>query len=145
MKTKLVTLFTLTLFLLVILLPNIVYAATSNYSFSMSGHGRVVNGKSNGVFYTISNGRRVTINGSTWITSSLQGALNPPQSIRYTLYRSISILPDKEYGTVNGGISRSFSGTLSSAVDTTSNSYYLFIWRTVEDGHAVSGTGSLSH
>jgi hypothetical protein len=144
MKTKFITLFTVIILIGVIILPNIVLSATSNYYFEMSGFGRAVNGKANGVFYTIPENRTVIIKGSARIISSLPGVFDPPEHIYYTLYREITILPDKSFGTVNGGINRSFSGTFG-PVDKTSDRYYLFVWRNRDDGHAVYGYGELSY
>ncbi|MCC2373331.1 hypothetical protein LKM03_14465 [Bacillus paranthracis] len=101
---------------------------------------RVVDGSKNKQFHTLSKGS-VYINGSAYVYSTDGGAVGP-YDVNYTLYRS-AWGSDPSYGTVNGGINKSFSGAYN--VDKNSNEYYLFIWKTNDDGQNIRGTGKISN
>lgn len=107
MKSKVLSIVTSLVLLAVFIIPVSVSAASSTYEFNMFY--RVVDGSANNVFHTLAKGKTVTIKGSTKITNSAQGA-PAPSSVSYTLYRQQSGT-DKEFGTINGGVNKSFSGT----------------------------------
>ncbi|WP_242246543.1 hypothetical protein [Bacillus cereus group sp. BfR-BA-01523] len=136
MKTKIFSIITALTLMTCFAIPTL--AASSSYSFKMDY--RVVDGSKNKQFHTLSKGS-VYINGSAYVYSTDGGAMGP-YDVKYTLYRS-AWGSDPSYGTVNGGINKSFSGAYS--VDTNSNEYYLFIWKTNDDGQNVKGNGKISN
>ncbi len=116
-----------------------VFASSSSYNFSMNY--RNVNGKENGQFHQLTKGVPVKIYGSTTIVNSSDPSF-PKYDIYYSLVRDVFGF-DKKYGSVNGGVGRSFSGTFSGKPDVTSGDYYLIIWKTEDDGHDVEGDGTI--
>ncbi|WP_079707688.1 hypothetical protein [Paraliobacillus ryukyuensis] len=135
MKTKIFTFFTVAVLLSSFALP--AFASSSAYSFTMEF--RVVNGKNNGIYHSLSSGSP-TISGSTSVVSSKPGAFDP-YDIKYTLYKD-NFFGDTGYGTVNGGVDKYFTGTFDE-VDG-GDDYYLLIWRTNDDGNIVEGSGTVS-
>lgn len=137
MKSKLFSLFIGLTFMLLFIMPTFAYSNSYDYSFTMNY--RVVDGSANGQFYSLNSGK-AKIEGYTKIIDSVTGALGP-YDINYTLYKSV-FGPDPSYGTINGGIDTSFSGTFSGTI-TKSDKYYLLIWKVEDDGHDVRGAGKL--
>lgn len=134
MRSNFFSLITVTILAMCFVLP--AFAASATYDFTMVN--RVVNGKDNGVYHTLSAGT-AHMNGSSFTYSSGPEAVGP-YDIKYTLYKDV-FGPDPSYGTVNGGHDRSFVGSFAN-VDA-SDKYYLLIWKTNIDGHTSKGSGSV--
>lgn len=109
-----------------------VYAASSSYSFTMQY--RVVDGCDNDEFHYLDSGT-VAISGSTSAGSSTQ-------DVKYELMRE-RFGPDKSFGTVNGGVNQSFTGTFPSAADIDSSNYCLIVFRDSTDPWTVTGSGTI--
>ncbi|MBP1970988.1 hypothetical protein J2Z83_003125 [Virgibacillus natechei] len=115
------------------------YAASNSFSFTMEH--RVVDGSANGEFMTLSRGS-AALSGSHYISSSKSGAGGPNQ-IAYQLCNQTS---GNCFGIIRStprddGLRRSFNGTYTGLGGGTS--YYLMIYRGANDGHTISGSGTV--
>lgn len=110
----------------------IVYAASSNYNFTMSYS--IVDGCANSSFHPLDIG-----------TGHISGSTSAPGSsipVQYELQREVwGINPS--YGVVNGGINTSFSGTFPTAIDVSSSNYCIIAFRNSFDSITVNGSGTL--
>ncbi|MEB6551428.1 hypothetical protein MXL46_20680 [Heyndrickxia sporothermodurans] len=137
MKNKIFTIIIMSFITFVAVLPSISMAATNRWSFTMEF--RVVDGSKNGQFMTLSKGT-ADFEGTHKISSSKQGAVGP-NKVNYQLYNkttgnSFGIITDTPSKTAH-----SFWGTFTGLGGGTK--YYLFIWRGADDGHTISGSGTV--
>ena len=108
------------------------YAASSSYSFAMLMR---TDGCANGEMHPLNAG-----------TAHISGSTSSPTSsgihVLYTLHRDV-FGPNPSYGTVDGNVNTSFTGTFPTAISATGTNYCIEIWRGSSDGFTVTGSGTL--
>lgn len=136
---------TMSAILLVMAIP--AFANTSNWAWTGTAGGNIVNGKTNGVFHTMTAGN-LTFSGSVWATYVPPAPTSPSQWY-YQVRKNNGIAPDStvcSYGpvTTNGLLGHSASFYTSCGYINAGNDYYLYVSRGNNDGRAYSSSGNLS-
>lgn len=139
-KSTLLTGFLTLIMLLVMSIP--VLANTSNWSFTMDF--RVVDGDGNGVYHEMDAGS-MTISGSIWVYSTDQGHNQSTNTVTIEVWKKNTLWFDDLVGSVSvtprtDGVSSSFSKNLGSV---NSGTYYIFAWKTEDDGFNLKASGKL--
>jgi len=140
-RNRVVTTAMTLLALLVMATP--VLANTSSWSFLAYYDGRVINGKTNGVFHQMTAGA-LTISG-TIKTTAIYGTPNGAQPWYFEVWKNGLISSKKcTAGPVAVPLSWNQTNSFSKACGTiTAGSYYLVIWRAATDNREVTGSGTL--
>ena len=129
---NLVSVFMMFVIASVSILPFVVVAASSPYSFTMTYY--VVDGCANSQFHTLDAG-----------TGKLSGSTSAPYStisVQYELQRDV-FGPNPSYGSVNGGINTSFSNLAFPTSVISASNYCIIAYRNSSDGITVNGSGTL--
>lgn len=119
------------------------FANTSNWYFLAYYDGRVINGKTNGVFHQMTAGA-LTI-GGTIKTTAIFGTPNGAQPWYFEVWKN-GLIPSKKCtaGPVAVPLSWNQTNSFSKACGSISaGSYYLVIWRAASDNREVTGSGTL--
>ncbi len=140
-RNRIITTIMTLLAILVMATP--VLANTSSWSFLAFYDGRVINGKSNGVFHQMTAGA-LTISG-TIKTTAIYGTPNGAADWYFEVWKD-GLIPSKKCtaGPVAVPLSWNQTNSFSKACGTiTAGSYYLIIKRPFLDNREVTGSGTL--
>ena len=140
-RNKIVTAMLLLLAMFIMTTP--VLANSSSWSFLAFYNGRVINGKTNGVFHSMTAGA-LTISG-TIKTTAIYGTPNGAQPWYFEVWQD-GLFPSKKCtaGPVAVPINLNQTNSFSKACGSIpTGSYYLIIWRAALDNREVTGSGTL--
>jgi hypothetical protein len=140
-RNKFVTMLLVLLAMLIMVTPAL--ANSSSWSFLAFYDGRVINGKSNGAFHSMTAGA-LTISG-TIKTTAIFGAPNGAQPWTFEVWQD-GLFPSKKCtaGPVAVPVSLNQTKSFSKACgNIPAGSYYLVIWRAATDNREVTGSGTL--
>lgn len=117
----------------------VAHAASNVSSYEFTLNHRIVDGKVNGSYHTLSAGA-VYING---VHYEYDAGVNPvgPNAIHYALLRD-RVGPDVDCGSITCYNYTYPSGKLGTA-DKASSKYYLQIYKNADDGRDVMGSGTI--
>ena len=140
MKSKIYTILLFSLLVTIMSIP--AFAATSKFDFTMKH--RVVNGKTNGEYHTLSGGKRPTISGSMYQTGGTTNTGTNEIFVELVNKTSGNSFGSVSLGKPNkNGSKKSFSETFSKKTGG-GTKYYLIFYRVESDGRTISGDGSIS-
>lgn len=140
-RNKTITVVFVLLITLIMVTPAL--ANTSSWYFLAYYDGRVINGKTNGVFHQMTAGA-LTISG-TIKTTAIYGTPNGAQPWYFEVWKD-GLFPSKKCtaGPVAVPLSWNQTNSFSKACGSIpAGSYYLVIWRAATDNREVTGSGTL--
>lgn len=122
---------------LVVAIPAFANSSTWNITMKL----RVVNGKDNKTFFSLSKGKAY-IKGRVGSVKYMDKGSNSPLDVYVTLYRS-KTGADVEYNSVDIGTNQYFDDKKLGTVGVNSDQYYLLFWKGEVDGFKVTANGTV--